>query len=74
MKPDCEMLSEKGGKTTLSQPTLPLYLYSAMTLHDIYKVSDSNELAGKNKGIYKYIQKYIQDKRKEGTTVPKKGI
>ncbi len=60
MKPDCEMLSEKGlvqyyclsvGKTTLSQPTLPLYLYSAMTLHDIYNVPDSNELASKSKAF-----------------------
>ncbi len=50
------------------------YLYSATTLHDIYNVPDSNGLAGENNGIYKYIQKYIQDKRKEGIAVPKKGF
>jgi hypothetical protein len=37
-------------------------------------VLDSNGLAGENKGIYKYIQKYIKDKGKEGTAVPIKGI
>jgi hypothetical protein len=82
IKPGCEMLPEKGllqyylpiGKATPSQPTLPMYLYSAMTLHDIYNVPDSNGRAGENKGIYKYIQKYIKDKRKEGTTVPINGI
>jgi hypothetical protein len=37
-------------------------------------VLDSNGLAGENKGIYKYIQKYIQGKRKEGTAIPKKEI
>jgi hypothetical protein len=37
-------------------------------------VLDSNGLAGENKGIYKCIQKYIKDKRKEGTAVPVNGI
>jgi hypothetical protein len=49
-------------------------LNSATTLHDIYNVTDSNGLAGKkNKGIYKYMQTYIQDIEKKETAVPKNG-
>ena len=57
-----------------SQPTLPLNLYSATTVHDNKCMPVSNGLAGqkRTKGIYKYIQCIYTRKRE--LQFPKKGF